>query len=107
MRVITRTAHDLALQPARRLPSTRTMAPIASSSRLQLLTPVSLRHEGLRTTFSGVEHAVSTPAVPITQFRGIRYATIPGRFRTARLVSEYEEVVDATRYGYAVVSHHS
>jgi carboxylesterase type B len=76
---------------------------MASSSRQQLPTPFELHHEGLKTTFSGVEHALSTPAASITQFRGVRYAIIPGRFRTARLVSEYEEVVDATCYGYVLI----
>jgi hypothetical protein len=70
---------------------------MASSSRLS--TPVLLKHDDLRTTFSGVEHHLSTPTTSIAQFRGIRYATIPARFKHSSLLSEYSEQVDCSQYG--------
>jgi carboxylesterase type B len=60
---------------------------------------VLLRHDVLGTTFAGVEHALSTPAAPVAQFRGVRYATIPARFRAAQLLTEYPDSVDASCYG--------
>jgi hypothetical protein len=59
-----------------------------------------VRHEALDTTFIGVEHALSTPAAPIHQFRGIRYASIPGRWRQSKLFTTYEPGTNATKYGY-------
>ncbi|OAX40611.1 alpha/beta-hydrolase [Rhizopogon vinicolor AM-OR11-026] len=60
---------------------------------------VTLHHTVLGTTFKGIEHPISTPGVPIHQFRGIKYATIPARFRQSKLVTSYPSSVDATRHG--------
>lgn len=66
---------------------------------------VLLHHSSLNTVFYGVEHAVSSPDIPIHQFRGIRYAVVPARFRQSILCSSYPPVVDATKYGYAFLFH--
>ncbi|OJA17738.1 hypothetical protein AZE42_08824 [Rhizopogon vesiculosus] len=60
---------------------------------------VTLHHTVLGTTFKGIEHPISTPHVPIHQFRGIKYASIPARFRQSKLVTSYPSSVDATRHG--------
>jgi carboxylesterase type B len=60
---------------------------------------VILHHSVLGTTFKGVDHPMSTPDVPIHQFRGIKYASIPARFRQSKLVTSYPSSVDATRHG--------
>lgn len=60
---------------------------------------VLLHHSMLRTTFKGVDHPISTPDVSIHQFRGIKYASVPARFRQSKLVSSYPPSVDATHYG--------
>ncbi|EGO03463.1 hypothetical protein SERLA73DRAFT_101623 [Serpula lacrymans var. lacrymans S7.3] len=62
-------------------------------------THVLLHHSVLETTFKGVEHTISTPDIPISQFRGIKYASVPARFRQSKLFTSYPAVVDATRYG--------
>ncbi|OCH87128.1 carboxylesterase [Obba rivulosa] len=56
-------------------------------------------HSDLRTTFSGIVHPVSTPEAPVHQYRGIKYATIPARFRQSRLNTTYLPQTDASRYG--------
>jgi hypothetical protein len=61
---------------------------------------VILHHSVLGTTFRGIDHPISTLDVPIHQFRGIKYANVPARFRQSKLVVSYPSVVDATRYGY-------
>ncbi|KAI5834265.1 alpha/beta-hydrolase [Schizophyllum commune Tattone D] len=58
-----------------------------------------LYHGLLQTTFRGVEHDVSTPDAPIQQFRGIKFASIPARFRQSKLHTAYPAVTDATEYG--------
>lgn len=60
---------------------------------------VILHHSLLGTTFRGIDHPISTTDVPIHQFRGIKYASVPARFRQSKLVVSYPSVVDATRYG--------
>lgn len=60
---------------------------------------VFFRHVGLQTTFKGIEHPISTSDVPIHQFRGIKYASVPARFRQSKLCTSYPPVVDSTRYG--------
>jgi carboxylesterase type B len=59
-----------------------------------------IRHTTLDTTFVGVAHSLSTSDLPINQFRGIKYASVPARFRQAKLFTSYPRVTDATRYGY-------
>lgn len=56
-------------------------------------------HEALHTTFTGVVHEISTADVPVHQFRGIKYASIPARFRQSKLFSSFPPVTDATHYG--------
>lgn len=60
---------------------------------------VFLRHVTLQTTFKGIEHPISTSDTPILQFRGIKYASVPARFRQSKLCTSYPPVVDSTRYG--------
>lgn len=60
---------------------------------------VILHHSVLGTTFKGIDHPISTPDVPIHQFRGIKYASVPARFRQSKLVVSYPSSVDATRHG--------
>jgi hypothetical protein len=59
-----------------------------------------VRHTTLKTTFTGLQHVLSTAETPIHQYRGIKYATIPARFRQSRLFTSYRSSTDATRYGY-------
>ncbi|TBU29371.1 carboxylesterase [Dichomitus squalens] len=56
-------------------------------------------HEDLKTTFTGVVHQVSTPDAPVHQYRGIKYATIPARFRQSNLLTRYPPVTDCSRHG--------
>ncbi|GBE89117.1 carboxylesterase [Sparassis crispa] len=56
-------------------------------------------HEELQTTFSGVVHSISTPDAAVHQYRGIKYASIPARFRQSRLFTTYPPQTDATRFG--------
>ncbi|KAF9239318.1 Alpha/Beta hydrolase protein [Melanogaster broomeanus] len=58
-----------------------------------------LHHPTLGTTFKGIEHAISTPQLSVHQFRGIKYATVPARFRQSHLCISYPPVVDATKFG--------
>ncbi|KAI6007897.1 Alpha/Beta hydrolase protein [Pisolithus marmoratus] len=60
---------------------------------------VFLRHVTLQTAFKGIEHPLSTSDVPIYQFRGIKYASVPARFRQSKLCTSYPPIVDSTRYG--------
>ncbi|KAF7316340.1 hypothetical protein MIND_00152800 [Mycena indigotica] len=58
-----------------------------------------VHHAGLKTTFHGLWHPSSTPEAPIHQFRGIKYATIPARFRQSCLNTDLPALVDCTQYG--------
>ncbi|KAH9057916.1 alpha/beta-hydrolase [Lactarius deliciosus] len=58
-----------------------------------------VRHTLLKTTFTGLQHTLSTAELPIHQYRGIKYASIPARFRQAKLFTSYRSSTDATRYG--------
>ncbi|KAF8136913.1 Alpha/Beta hydrolase protein [Boletus edulis] len=60
---------------------------------------VVLHHPSLNTSFHGVEPTVSSPDLSIHQFRGIKYAIVPARFRQSVLCSSYPPVVDATKFG--------
>lgn len=64
-----------------------------------------LHHPSLNTTFYGVQHSVSSPDIPIHQFRGIKYASVPARFHQSILCSSYPPIVDATKFGYASIFH--
>ncbi|KAJ7512511.1 Alpha/Beta hydrolase protein [Mycena galericulata] len=67
--------------------------PVQSGTR-----PV-LHHSGLATTFYGVQHSASTPETPIHQYRGIKYASVPARFRQSHLLTTLPQKTDASRYG--------
>ena len=56
-------------------------------------------HGPLGTTFHGVEHPLSTPDVPIHQYLGIKYASVPARFRQSKLFRSYPPIVDASKHG--------
>lgn len=56
-------------------------------------------HKSLKTTFTGIEHHLSDPKLPIHQFLGIKYAHIPARFRQSRLFSDFSFHTDATKHG--------
>ncbi|KAJ7598572.1 Alpha/Beta hydrolase protein [Mycena floridula] len=59
----------------------------------------SFHHSSLETTFHGVIHGISSPEVPILQYRGIKYAYIPARFCQSKLFTSYPVETDATKYG--------
>lgn len=58
-------------------------------------------HEKLHTTFSGSVHPISTQEATVHQYLGIKYASVPARFRQSKLHTVYPPTTDATRYGYA------
>ncbi|KAL4073622.1 Alpha/Beta hydrolase protein [Scleroderma citrinum] len=58
-----------------------------------------LHHTFLQTTFKGIEHPISTSDVQINQFRGIKYASVPARFRQSKICTSYPPVVEAHKYG--------
>ncbi|KAI0252944.1 alpha/beta-hydrolase [Lactifluus subvellereus] len=58
-----------------------------------------VRHTTLKTTFTGLQHVLSTAEIPLHQYRGVKYATIPARFRRSKLFTSYRSSTDATRYG--------
>ena len=66
---------------------------------------VKLGHETLKTEFVGVRHACSDgdeagpSAAVVHQFRGIKYASVPMRFRTSTLHETFARRTDATRNG--------
>ncbi|KAF8911744.1 Alpha/Beta hydrolase protein [Mucidula mucida] len=62
-------------------------------------TPPVVHHGALQTTFLGIEHPLSTDELPIHQYRGIKYASVPARFRQSHLFSAYDSTTDASKYG--------
>ncbi|KAF8624905.1 hypothetical protein AX15_005649 [Amanita polypyramis BW_CC] len=58
-----------------------------------------IHHTALDTTFTGVEHPLSAPDARIHQYRGIKYASVPERFRQSRLWTKYPAVTDASKHG--------
>ncbi|KAI0027670.1 carboxylesterase, partial [Vararia minispora EC-137] len=58
-----------------------------------------VRHAKLKTTFTGIQHSLSTSEVTVNQFRGIKYAFAPARFRQSQLFTSYHSRTDASRYG--------
>lgn len=56
-------------------------------------------HEKLHTTFTGVVHPISTDEATVHQYLGIKYASVPARFRQSKLFTSYPPVADATRHG--------
>ncbi|KAL2010982.1 hypothetical protein VTN00DRAFT_3700 [Thermoascus crustaceus] len=58
----------------------------------------SVQHEKLGATFNGT--VVDIQGVPVHQFRGIKYASVPARFELPQPVDSFGgKVVDATKYG--------
>ena len=57
-------------------------------------------HEKLHTTFTGLVHPISTQEATVHQYLGIKYASVPARFRQSKLHASYPPVTDATRHGY-------
>ena len=63
-------------------------------------TPIpKLHHSVLHTTFCGLDHPLSTSDAPVHQYLGIKYASVPARFRQSKLVKSYPPQVDATSHG--------
>ncbi|KAF9527487.1 Alpha/Beta hydrolase protein [Crepidotus variabilis] len=64
------------------------------------LAPV-LIHRGLNTTFNGSVNRRSTTDAQIHQYLGIKYASIPARFRQSHLCAagSYPSETDASKYG--------
>ncbi|KAL1941899.1 hypothetical protein VTO73DRAFT_6899 [Trametes versicolor] len=56
-------------------------------------------HEDLKTTFTGIVHPISTPDAPVHQYRGIKYASVPARFRQSKLCTHYPPQTDCSRFG--------
>lgn len=61
-----------------------------------------LHHVALDTTFCGINHSTSTLDTPIHQYLGIKYASIPARFRQSKLFNSYPAITDASNHGYVV-----
>lgn len=62
-----------------------------------------LHHRKLNATFKGIQR--DDEDTPVHQFRGIKYASIPGRFEKALRVDNFEgRIIDASKYGYVLRS---
>ena len=59
-----------------------------------------IQHSGLATIFTGIHHRISSSENAVWQFRGVKFADIPGRFRQSTLYESFETQTKATRYGY-------
>ena len=59
-----------------------------------------LHHTVLDTTFCGINHLASAPHASIHQYLGIKYASIPARFRQSKLFSTYPAITLAFKHGY-------
>lgn len=58
-----------------------------------------VHHAPLNATFKGIER--NDEGLPIQQFLGIKYASVPARFERAEPVESFAgAVIDATKYGY-------
>ena len=71
-----------------------------SSPPIQSIEDVSLIHDTLHTKFIGVRHHMSQPTAEVLQFRGIKYAQVPKRFRRSVLHETFPQVTYATKNGY-------
>lgn len=56
-------------------------------------------HQKLHTTFTGLVHPISTEEAIVHQYLGVKYATVPARFRQSKLHASYPPVTDASRHG--------
>lgn len=73
--------------------------PTAQGSNMSQPYP-KLHHVVLDTTFAGISHAVSTPDTLVHQYLGIKYASIPARFRQSKLFNSYPTLFDASKHGF-------
>lgn len=59
---------------------------------------VALKHPSLNATLQGLQ--TSHNNIALQHYRGIRYATIPGRFQKATAIENWDNVnIDCTRFG--------
>jgi len=58
-----------------------------------------LHHAVLDTTFCGINHLASTPHASIHQYLGVKYASIPARFRQSKLFNTYPAITLASKHG--------
>ncbi|PVH79021.1 alpha/beta-hydrolase [Cadophora sp. DSE1049] len=58
-----------------------------------------IKHSGLNSIFTGIRHRISSSENEVWQFRGIKFANVPGRFRQSAFNTAFEKETDATRYG--------
>ena len=59
-----------------------------------------IHHNALQTTFIGTS-STTNEGTTVQSFRGIPYATVPGRFERAQPIEKFSrDTVDATKYGY-------
>lgn len=59
-----------------------------------------ISHATLETTFTGLEHPLSSPETRIHQYRGIKYASVPARFRHSYLWTKFPMITDASKHGF-------
>ena len=72
---------------------------LPTSPRSMLEQRVSFRHPSLHTEFTGVRHRSSVEGADVHQFRGIKYGTVPMRFRKPVMNEQFSAKTDATRNG--------
>lgn len=58
-------------------------------------------HVPLESTFRGIEHPLSSPEAIVHQYLGIKYASVPARFRQSKLFKSYPPIVNASNHGCA------
>jgi hypothetical protein len=63
-----------------------------------MMSTPSIHHSQLSTTFLGLRHSISSET-QVWQFRGIKYGTVPCRFKQSIIYSAFPEIYDATSYG--------
>lgn len=63
-----------------------------------------VHHLALHTTFRGIEHPLSTSDMPMHQYLGIKYASVPARFRSSKTFVSYPALTDCTKYGCAILT---
>ncbi|KAI0341437.1 carboxylesterase [Trametopsis cervina] len=56
-------------------------------------------HDKLHTTFTGLVHPISDERAAVHQYLGIKYASVPARFRQSRLFTTFPPTTDATHHG--------
>ena len=60
-------------------------------------------HSLLKTTFHGIHHEKSYSDARVTQYRGVKFASILARWRRAQLFEAYKNHYDATKHGWVLV----